>query len=332
MSVPASRPDFSSPIASALERFLAFKRAAGCRYQNEAYGLSRLDRFLVQHLAPVDAVVSLEVIRAYVARSGHESESSRAGRLSLIRQVCRFLALEDPRTAVPGPRFLGIHRRPFVPRVLTREEGRRFLDTCTTFASPHRSPLHNTILGTALGLLYLTGLRAGEALHLTEADVDLNAAVLRVRDTKFGKSRFVPVAPDVATRLRHYHGEVAARLGPRPSEAPFFPAPSGRCYSHCALRAAFHDVLATAGIPRHGGGRSLRVHDTRHSFAVLRLLMWYQQGADLGVRLPALATYLGHVGLSGTQRYLQLTEDLVGEVMRRHEARFGYLITERRPS
>jgi site-specific recombinase XerD len=60
--------------------------------------------------------------------------------------------------------------------------------------------------------------------------------------------------------------------------------------------------------------------------------MWYQQGADLGVRLPALATYLGHVGLSSTQRYLQLTEDLVGEVMRRHEARFGYLITERRPS
>jgi len=332
MSVPASRPDFSSPIASALERFLAFKRAAGCRYQNEAYALGRLDRFLVQHLAPVDPVISLEVIRAYVARSGHESESSRAGRLSLIRQVCRFLALEDPRTAIPGPRFLGIHRRPFVPRVLTREEGRRFLETCTTFASPHRSPLCNTILGTALGLLYLTGLRAGEALHLTEADVDLNAAVLRVRDTKFGKSRFVPVAPDVATRLRHYHGEVAARLGPRPSEAPFFPAPSGRCYSHCALRAAFHDVLATAGIPRHGGGRSLRVHDTRHSFAVLRLLMWYQQGADLGVRLPALATYLGHVGLSGTQRYLQLTEDLVGEVMRRHEARFGYLITERRPS
>jgi integrase/recombinase XerD len=332
MSVPASRPDFSSPIASALERFLAFKRAAGCRYENEAYALSRLDRFLVQHLAPVDPVISLEVVRAYVARLGHESDSSRASRLSLIRQVCRFLALEDPRTAIPGPRFLGIYRRPFVPRVLSREEGRRFLETCTTFASPHRSPLCNRILGTALGLLYLTGLRAGEALHLTEADVDLDAAVLRIRDTKFGKSRLVPVAPDVATRLRHYRGEVASRLGPRSSEEPFFPAPSGRCYSHCTLRAAFHAVLATAGIPRHSGGRSLRVHDTRHSFAVLRLLMWYQQGADLDVRLPALATYLGHVGLSSTQRYLQLTEDLVGEVMRRHEARFGSLITERRPS
>jgi site-specific recombinase XerD len=74
------------------------------------------------------------------------------------------------------------------------------------------------------------------------------------------------------------------------------------------------------------------VHDTRHSFAVLRLLLWYQQGADVGAQLPALATYLGHVGLSSSQRYLHLTEDVVGEVMRRHDARFGYLITERRPS
>jgi len=91
-------------------------------------------------------------------------------------------------------------------------------------------------------------------------------------------------------------------------------------------------VLAAAGIPRQSGGRSLRVHDTRHSFAVLRLLLWYQQGADFRAHLATLATYLGHVGLTSSQRYLQLTEDMVGEVMRRHEARFGYLITERRPS
>jgi integrase len=188
------------------------------------------------------------------------------------------------------------------------------------------------ILGTALGLLYLTGLRAGEILHLTNADVDLDAAVLRVRDTKFRKSRLVPLARDVATRVQHCRDEIANRLGPRLPDAPFFPAPSNRSYSKSALRAAFHDVLGAARIPRHSGGRSLRVHDTRHSFAVMRLLLWYQQGADLNVRLPLLATYLGHVGLSSSQRYLQLTEEMVGEVVRRHEARFGYLITERRPS
>lgn len=328
----APSPDFSSPVASALRRFLEFKRAAGCRYRDEARALGVLDRFLGAHLAADDPVISLEIIRAYVARRGQESETTRAHRLSLIRQVCRFLALEEPRTAVPGPRFLGIYRRAFVPRVLTREEGRRFLQMCGTLPTRRRSPIRDTVLGTALVLLYLTGLRAGEALRLTNADVDLDAAVLRVRDTKFGKSRLVPVAPDVAIRLRHCRAVVTRHRGPRAPEGAFFPAPSGRRYSLSALRAAFHHVLIAAGIPRWSGGRSLRVHDLRHGFAVLRLLTWCQQDADLGARLPALATYLGHVGLRSSQRYLQLSHDLVGEVMRRHEARFGYLITDRRPS
>lgn len=328
----APSPDFSSPVASALRRFLEFKRAAGSRYRDEARALGVLDRFLATHLPADDPVISLEVIRAYVARRGRESESTRAHRLSLIRQVCRFLALEQPRTAVPGPRFLGICRRTFMPRVLTREEGRRFLQACGTLAPGRCSPLRATVLGTTLVLLYLTGLRAGEALRLADADVDLDAAMLRVRDTKFGKSRLVPVAPDVATRLHHCHVDVARHVGPRAPEAPFFPAPSGRRYSISALRTAFHHVLGAAGIPRWSGGRSLRLHDLRHSFVALRLLLWCRQDADLGARLPGLATYLGHVGLASTQRYLQLTPDLVGEITRRHEARFGYLITDRRES
>ena len=136
MTPPSLGPshDLSSPLASPLQRFLEFKRAAGCRYRDEARALVMLDRFLRTHLAADDPVISLEVIRAYVARRGQESETTRAHRLSLIRQVCRFLALEHPRTAVPGPRFLGICRRTFMPRLLTREEGRRFLQACGTVA------------------------------------------------------------------------------------------------------------------------------------------------------------------------------------------------------
>jgi integrase/recombinase XerD len=308
----APAPPFSSPLASALQRFLEFKRAAGCRYREEARALGGLDRFLTQHLLPDDPVISLDLIRAYVARRGQESETTRAHRLSLLRQFCRFLALDQPRTAIPGPRFLGIYRRRFVPRVLTRDEGRRFVWACGTVAPGRYSPLRGPVLGTALVLLYLTGLRAGEALRLSDADVDLDAAVLHVRDTKFGKSRLVPVAPDVATRLRQCREAVAWRLGSRPPAAPFFPAPSGRHYSLSALRTAFQQVLVAAAIPRRSGGHLLRLHDTRHSFVALRLLLWYQHDADLGARLPALATYLGHVGLHSTQRYLQLTEDVGG--------------------
>jgi len=59
-------------------------------------------------------------------------------------------------------------------------------------------------------------------------------------------------------------------------------------------------------------------------------MLWYEQGADLGAQLPLLATYLGHVGLSGSQYYLRLTEDLVGVILNRYQERFGHLIKERR--
>jgi integrase/recombinase XerD len=321
-------PTFSSPLAEALSRFLVFKRAAGCRYDDEARALRLLDQFLTATLDAEDPVITLDVVRRYVARRGEESETTRAHRLSLIRQVCRFLALEQPRTAVPAPRFLAIHRRTFVARVMSQEEGRRFLTACEHLVTRPWSPIRDTVLGTALVLLYFTGLRTGEVLRLTIADVDLVDAVLRVRDTKFGKSRLVPLASDVAARLERCRTTIERHLGARGPDAPFFSTASGRGYSHTALSAAFRQVLTRADIPRHSAGRSLRLHDLRHGFAVLRLLMWYQQEADLGARLPALATYLGHVGLASSQRYLQLTADMVGEIARRHERRFGYLIRE----
>jgi integrase len=330
MSALTSRPvpTFSSPLAEALSRFLACKRAAGCRYDEEARALRLLDQFLATTLDADDPVITLDVVRRYVARRGEESETTRAHRLSLIRQVCRFLALEQPRTAVPPPRFLGIQRGAFVARVMSPEEGRRFLAACEHLVTRPWSPIRDTVLGTALVLLYFTGLRTGEALRLTMADVDLTGGLLRVRDTKFGKSRLVPIAVDVAARLDRCCTTIERHLGSRTQDAPFFATASGRPYSHTALSAAFHQVLARADIPRHSAGRSLRLHDLRHGFAVLRLLVWYQQEADLGARLPALATYLGHVGLASSQRYLQLTADMVGEITRRHERRFGYLISE----
>jgi integrase len=321
-------PTFCSPIAGALARFLEGKRAAGYRYRDEARALSVLDRFLVPVLAPDDPLLTLDIARAFVAKRGVESETTRAHRLTLVREVCRFLALEEPRTAVVPPRWLGIHRRSFVPRVLTHEEGRRFLQSCGSLGTRPGSPIRDTVLGTALVLLYLTGLRAGEALRLTEADVDVGHAVVRVRDTKFGKSRLVPIAADVAIRLRQCQRVVARHFRARAPDAPFFPAPSGRTCSITALRAAFHQVLAGAEIPRRRAGRALRLHDLRHSFAVLRVLLWYREQANLGVTLPALATYLGHVGIASSQRYLQLTEELVAEITRRHDARFGHLITD----
>jgi integrase/recombinase XerD len=328
-TLPAtSKIEFISPLAPQLARFLALKRAMGYRYREEARALRELDAFLNSRLSAKEPVISLAIVHDYVARRGDESETTRGHRLTLIREVCRFLRLEDARVVVPDRGYLRIVRRKFVPRVLSREEGRRFLQACAELPAGRRSPIRSTVLGTALRILYLAGLRAGELLRLTHADVDLDAGTLHIRHTKFDKSRVVPLAPDVVKHLVDCRTVAVKHLGSCPPQEPFFVSPRGGRYSITALRDAFHQALNAAGIECTGNNR-IRLHDLRHSFAVLRLLLWCDQNADLGAKLPLLATYLGHVGLASSQRYLQLTQDLMGEITRRHQARFGYLIQER---
>lgn len=324
---PASDSGFISPLAPQLARFLALKHAMGYRYREEGRVLRDLDRFLNTRLSAADPLVTPAVVRDYVARRGTESETTRAHRLTLIREVCRFLRLDDPRVAVPDRRSLRIVRQKFLPRVLSKDEGRRFLQACTHLPPGQGSPIRAAILGTALRLLYLAGLRAGELLRLTHDDLDLDTGALHIRHSKFNKSRVVPLAPDLVQRLIQCRTAAEQRSGPRLPHTPLFPSPRGGRYSITALRGAFHDALKIAGIKRTTDSR-IRLHDLRHSFAGLRLLLWCEQNVDLGAKLPLLAAYLGHVGLASSQRYLQLTRDLMGEITRRHQARFGYLIQE----
>jgi integrase/recombinase XerD len=313
---------FVSPLAPHLTRFLAMKYAMGYRYRDETRALHDLDHFLNTHLSPVDPLITPAIANEYVARRCSESETTRAHRLTLIREVCRFLRLEDTRVVIPDRRSLRIVRWKFVPRVLSKEEGIRFLQACSKLPPGQSSPIRAAVIGPALRLLYLTGLRAGELLRLTQGDFDVEAATLLIRRSKFGKSRVVPIAPDLVQHLVRCRLAVSERYGPSVPDMPLFPSPRGGQYSLSALSGAFHQALKIAGINR------IRLHSLRHSFAVLRLLLWCEQNADLGAKLPLLATYLGHVGLASSQRYLQLTQELTGEITRRHQARFGYLIQE----
>ncbi len=327
-TLPASSGfGFVSPLAPQLARFLALKHAMGYRYREEGRALRELDCFLNSRLSADDPLVTMAMVHDYVARRGAESETTRAHRLTLFREVCRFLRVDDARVVVPDRRSLRIVRRKFVPRVLSRDEGRRFLQACAELPPGRTSPMRAAVLGTALRVLYLAGLRAGELLRLTQADLDFDAGTLHIRHSKFDKTRVIPIAPDLVKRLLHCRALATQQFGSCPPHIPLFPSPRGGRYSITALRDAFHQTLETAGIDRMTDNR-VRLHDLRHSFAVLRLLLWCEQNVDLGAKLPLLGMYLGHVGLASSQRYLQLTQDLMGEITRRHQARFGYLIQE----
>lgn len=222
----------------------------GYRYRDEGRALRELDRFLLLHLSEADPLITPAIVHDYVARRNTESETTRSHRLTLIREVCRFLRLGDVRVIVPDRRSLRIVRRKFVPRVLSRDEGKRFLNACVELPPGQASPLRATVLGTALRVLYLVGLRAGELLRLTQGDFDRNAGTLLIRNSKFNKSRVVPIAPDLVKRIVDCDVIAVERYGCCLPDTPLFPSPRGGRYSISALRGAFHHVLKAAGIAR----------------------------------------------------------------------------------
>jgi integrase len=171
-------------------------------------------------------------------------------------------------------------------------------------------------------VLYGAGLRVSEALHLTLADVDASTGTLRIRDSKNGESRTVPVTARLTATLEGYIA--AAHPAPEASDHVFYSAAPGRPVNQSTVYLRFRGYLADAGIPHFTGGP--HPHSLRHGFAVANLRRWAAEGADLAVTLPYLACYMGHADLRGTQYYLRLTADAYPEVMARAQVRFGYVI------
>jgi integrase/recombinase XerD len=193
------------------------------------------------------------------------------------------------------------------PYVLTDDEVRRLFTAIDS--QPMSSFTNKAMVDPVLfRVLYGAGLRVSEALHLTLADVDASSGTLRIRDSKNGESRTVPVTGRLTATLEGYIA--AAHPAPETSDHVFY------------LR--FRGYLADAGIPHFAGGP--HPHSLRHGFAVANLRRWAAEGADLAVTLPYLACYMGHADLRGTQYYLRLTADAYPEVMARAQVRFGYVI------
>jgi integrase len=171
-------------------------------------------------------------------------------------------------------------------------------------------------------VLYDAGLRVSEALNLNLSDLDAAARTLRIRDSKNGEGRTIPITAQLSATLDAYLA--AAHPAPEPSDHVFYGRAVGRPINQSTLYTRFRGYLADAGIPHFAGGP--HPHSLRHGFAVANLRRWSAGGADLAVMLPYLACYMGHADLRGTQYYLRLTADAYPEVMAKAQLRFGYVI------
>jgi len=209
--------------------------------------------------------------------------------------------------------------RSFEPYIYSQEELIRLLHA-TTILESERSPLQPLVFRILLLVLYIAGLRPGEGLRLRCCDVDLRDRVLAIWDTKFFKSRFVPIGQPLTRALESYRTERLRLPMPEGPRSAFFPSGAGHPMSLKWLERIFARLRDQAGVRRPPGTRwQPRLHDLRHTFAVHRLTAWYRAGADVQALLPLLATYLGHINVSGTQTYLTMTSELLAEASQRFD-------------
>jgi integrase/recombinase XerD len=190
------------------------------------------------------------------------------------------------------------------------------------------SPIRAQVARLAIVLLYTAGLRRGELLRLTLGDVDREHGTLRIRESKFHKSRTVPLSASARTELDAY---LRQRHAPRLSDAPSAPLLCNtnggqRAYTGTGISEPIKQLYDVAGV-RGRDGRRPRIHDFRHSFAVQALLRWYREGADVQSKLPHLAMYMGHVSIVSTAYYLKLVPEVAEMASARFEAHYGHLIS-----
>ena len=308
---------FQSPLADGIERFLAYKRALGRRFDTEEKQLRLFDRFLVRHAPARVEDITPELLAQFLTGRPRPRPRSYNQLLGVLRRLFDWLVSQDilPQSPVRAhPRRVTAQQ---IPYLFNAAEARRLLDLAGELPDRSRGRLRGPSYRTIFALLYGLGLRVGEVSRLRCADVDLERNVLVVRGTKFGKSRLVPFGPRMAMELRRYlQLRGAASCSP---ETPVFSFTRRGAVHPGTISQAFHKLVPRLGLVIPAGVASPRAHGLRHAFAVGTLLRWYREGVDPASRLFHLATFLGHVNPSSTAVYLTITPDLLHEANRRFE-------------
>jgi len=274
-----------SSLHGKLEEYLAVRRAMGFKMERHEKLLGQYTGFLA---ANGEAVVTTENAVAWATLPAEARTRWHALRLSMVRGLIPY----GGRGVVP---YLYADEE---IAALVREAGRL------------SGRLRAATFATLVRLLAVTGMRVGEAIRLDRADYDPAAGVLTVRDTKFGKSRHLPMHPTAVTGLDEYL-RLRDEIMPRPQSPALLLTARG-----CRLRyertwETFHAVTVSASLKPRSAACRPRIHDLRHSMAVATLLGWHRSGADVQAMMPRLSAYLGHADPRHTYAYMSAAPELL---------------------
>ncbi len=296
-----------SELRQALDEYIALRRHLGFHLRLPA----RLLRNFVAFVEANEATyITTELAVRWATQPRDAQPATWASRLGMVRRFASWCSGTDPRTQIPPQGLIPYHYYRTPPYIYSDDEIDRLIRAASKL--PSSNGLKASSYATLFGLLAVTGMRVNEALMLDCEDVDLEAAILSIRRTKFGKSRLVPVHSSTGNALKHY-AELRARVFPRSPTRAFFLSERGTRITEWSARYTFAKVSQQVGLraAAKGHGRGPRIHDMRHRFAAHTLIAWYRAGVDVERELPKLATYLGHVHVNETYWYLEAVPELL---------------------
>jgi integrase/recombinase XerD len=310
---------FASHLGSVLRDHVARMQAAGFRYDPGRF--LWFDRFLQRRAGAASEDLST-LVGEYAALA--RSARGHLNRLSVGRVVAAAMRRTDPGVGLigrPAALVREANRRRPKPYIYTPEEVQLCLSYARSFQTRRNAPLRPHSLYLMLLLAYCAGLRLGELLRLRLQDVREATGEIDIVESKFFKSRQLPLTPSVMGEMRRYL--VLRRDAGAPSHpvaALFWNELTRSGYSkYCAWRW-LREVLRGAGL-KPAGRPGARVHDLRHTFAMHRVTDWYRSGVDVQARMPFLSAYMGHKNVRATLTYLTMTPELLEEACRRFQPR-----------
>lgn len=290
-------------LAVEVERYLTIRRSVG-------FKLARAEKLLADYLRYLDkvgdTVITVDTALTWACLPADGTSNWRGHRLSVVRAFARHLHAIDATHQVPPAGLLPSRSNRAVPYLYSHDD----IAALMVAARALRSPLRAATFETLVGLLAVTGMRIGEALRLDRDDIDVARAVIHVRQTKFGKSRDIPVHPTTIDTLITY-AQRRDELCPHPRDRSLFVSLAGTRLLYCNVHLAWLGLVRHAGLTPRPAGCRPRPHDLRHAFATHTVLDWYRNGADVAARMPMLSTYLGHIDPAATYWYLSAAPELL---------------------
>ncbi len=301
-----------SCLAEPIENLINLRRLSGTDYHSQAVLLGYFDRFLCEQRITKPCITQ-KITDGYLNSLSHLAPRTRGNRFCVVRQLCKYLARNDPLGYVPESLKSIPYKGSHHPYIYTLSEIQALMEAASKL--PPENCLRPHTYQTLPGHLYSTGIRIGEALALNLEHFHCTDRRLYIAEGKFRKARWVALSISTCRALDQYLIR-RSKIRPCTCESPLFINGRSRRLHKCIVNQTFHRLRRQCEIPysKHTGPR---IHDLRHTFAVHRLLAWYRDGQDVNARLPWLSTYMGHVDVHSTQVYLQATAELIEQVNRR---------------